>query len=145
MRIVALLIAIAATTPFRLPPTSVTSDASMATSVPVPIAKPTSACVSAGRVVDAVAYHPHALAFELELLHLVRLILRQHLGEHAVDADAARDRICRPLVVAGNHRDFDARAAERRDASMDSGLIVSATATMPAATPSSARYIGVLP
>ena len=39
------------------PPTSVTSDASMATSVPVPMATPRSARASAGRVVDAVADH----------------------------------------------------------------------------------------
>ena len=38
-------------------------------------------------VVDAVADHRHALALELELLDLVGLVLGQHLGEHAVDAD----------------------------------------------------------
>lgn len=41
-RIVARLISIAVTTPIRLPLISVTSLASIATSVPVPIAKPTS-------------------------------------------------------------------------------------------------------
>src|SRR5229473_2902170 len=45
---VARLISIAVTTPVRLPLMRVISLASMATSVPVPIAKPTSACASAG-------------------------------------------------------------------------------------------------
>ena len=38
----------AVTTPRKEPPTSVTSAASIATSVPVPMAMPTSACASAG-------------------------------------------------------------------------------------------------
>ena len=45
---VAWLSAIASTTPRKSPDISTTSAASMATSVPVPIANPTSACASAG-------------------------------------------------------------------------------------------------
>ena len=57
LRIVARDSARARTMPRRSPFTSVTPALSIATSVPVPIAMPTSACASAGRVVDAVAGH----------------------------------------------------------------------------------------
>ena len=67
------------------------SDASIATSVPVPIAIPRSACASAGSVVDAVADHRHDLARGLQPSDSGSLLLRQHLGDHALDPDLARD------------------------------------------------------
>ena len=58
----------ARTMPRRSPFTSVTPALSIATSVPVPIAMPTSACASAGRVVDAVARHRDDAALRLQPL-----------------------------------------------------------------------------
>ena len=63
---------------------SVMSPASMATSVPVPMAMPTSACGERRGVVDAVADHGDRRPSGLQPPDLVGLVLGQHLGEHPV-------------------------------------------------------------
>ena len=73
-------------------------------------------------IVDAVADHADGLAFELQLLHLVRLVVGQHFGKHAIDADLARDGAARALVVAGQHDDFDAEALQHRNGRFRVGL-----------------------
>ena len=47
-------------------------------------------------VVDAVPDHGHLAAFGLELLHGVRLLVRQHLGQHPVHADLPRNGLSGP-------------------------------------------------
>ncbi len=91
--IVAWEISIAVATLCRLPPRSVTSEASIATSVPVPIAIPTSAWVSAGASLMPSPTIADPLALALQLPDLVRLVLRQHLREHPVHAHLTRDRL----------------------------------------------------
>jgi hypothetical protein len=59
------------------------------------------------RIVDAIAHHPDGLAFELEFLDLVSLVVGQRLGEHPLDADLASNRSPRALIVTGQHEDFD--------------------------------------
>ena len=78
--------------PRRSPLTSVTPALSIATSVPVPIAMPTCACASAGRVVDAVAGHRDDAALGLQPLDRRGLLLGQHLGLDLVDAELAARR-----------------------------------------------------
>ena len=89
--------------PRRSPEISVTSDASMATSVPVPIAMPTSAWARAGASLIPSPTMPTQLAFVLQPAHLERLVLGQHLGEHAVDADlsaiASAVRRLSPVII----------------------------------------------
>ena len=109
--------------------TSTMSPASTATSVPAPIAMPTSAVTQRRRVVHAVADHRHALARALQLLDLRRLLLGQHLREHRVDAELAARPHRRRLRVAGHHDDLDAaRRAVAAPPRADSGRIASATA-----------------
>ena len=55
------------------------------------------------------------LPCRLQLLDLRRLLLRQHLGEHRVDAELLRHRVGHRLRVAGQHHDLDARSWSRRD------------------------------
>src|SRR5262249_39608018 len=62
-----------------------------------------------GRVVDAVTHHSDGLTFELKFLHLVRLVVGQHLGKYTFDADLARNGAPRALIVAGQHDYFDAK------------------------------------
>ena len=78
---------------------------SMATSVPAPMAMPTSARARAGRVVDAVADHGDLQATGLQLGDLGRLVLGEHLGEHLVDAEVAADGLGDLAGVAGDHHD----------------------------------------
>ena len=66
------------------------------------------------RVVHAVADHRDALARALELLDLRRLVLRQHLGEHACRSRAPRDRLGNGPCVAGHHHDLDAAGRAAR-------------------------------
>ena len=83
----------------------------MATSVPVPMASPRSACASAGRVVDPVADHRDDRALAPGARDDGGLVGRQHVGDHVVDADLGGDRARRPLVVAGEqHRPQPERA-----------------------------------
>jgi hypothetical protein len=62
---------------------STTSAVSTATSVPVPIASPTSACARAGAVVDAVADHRDLPALLLELGDLPGLVAGKDLRDHS--------------------------------------------------------------
>ncbi len=95
----------AVTTPATSPRISVRSLDSIATSVPVPIAMPEVGLDERRRVVDAVTDHGHDLAGVLQALHLVLLVLGQHLGDDPVDADGVGDRLRGSGVVAGDHRD----------------------------------------
>jgi hypothetical protein len=64
------------------------------------MAMPTSASAS---VVEAVADHCHLGAVLLQPLHFAGLVLRQHLGEHLVDAGLAGDGVGAGLDIAGDH------------------------------------------
>ena len=61
-----------------------------------------------GGIVDPVADHADRAALGLQPADLIRLVLRQDLGQDAADADLAGDRRCRETVVAGDHDDLDA-------------------------------------
>ena len=78
--------------PRRSPFTSVTPADSIATSVPVPIAMPTSACASAGASLTPSPAIATTSPFALKPLHDRGLVLRQHVGEHVVDAERRRRR-----------------------------------------------------
>ena len=121
--------------PRRSPLTSVTCALAIATSVPVPIAIPTSARRERRRVVDAVARHGDATAFGLQTRHELDLVLRPHFAVHLVDAESLRDRLRGRPAVAGRHD--DPQSPPRAEASIASGvvgLIGSATADEPRAT-----------
>jgi hypothetical protein len=94
------------------------SAASMATSVPEPIAMPTSACASAGASLMP-SPHGHHAAGRLERLHLGRLAVGQHPRHDAVDLarrrDQPRDRVGGLLVVAGDHHDLEAHRLQPSD------------------------------
>ena len=123
--------------PARSPFTRVTPALWIATSVPVPIAMPTSAAAKAGRVIDAVAGHGDHVPFGAQLLDDPVLVVRQHIGHHIVDAELAGDRLGRAPVVAGEHDDAHARPrAACRSASCVVGLIGSAMAMTPPGLPS---------
>ena len=94
----------------RSPETRVRSEASMATSVPVPDGEPEVGLGEGWGVVDAVAHHGHHLARLLEAPDLGRLAVGQHVGQHAVDAHLGGDGPGRALVVAGEQ---DRRKPER--------------------------------
>ena len=115
LRMVARDSRIAVTTPASEPEIRVMSAASIATSVPVPMARPTSACGQRGGVVDAVADHADPAALGLQAADLAGLVLGQHLGQHPADADLAGDRGGGAGVVAGDHDDVDAEPAQRGD------------------------------
>ena len=103
----------ARTMPVRSPLTSVIPALSIATSAPVPMAMPTSACGQRRRVVHAVARHGDHRARRLQLAHQLRLVLRQHLGADLVDPEPAGHRLRRALVVAGRHHDAEAEPVQR--------------------------------
>jgi hypothetical protein len=84
----------------------------MATSVPEPIAIPTSAAARAECVVDAVSGHGHHAALLAETGHHLTLAIGQHLGLDAVDAESAGDRLGGDPVVTGQHDHLDARRSE---------------------------------
>ena len=105
-------------------------DASIATSVPVPIARPRSAWASAGASLTPsptiATTRPSACRRRID----VGLVGRQHLGDHLVDADLGGDRArgrarCRRSAAPGAGRARCSRAT----ASADVGLTVSATAS----------------
>ena len=83
--IVALLSRRARTMPRRSPFTSVTPALSIAMSVPVPIAIPTSAAANRRRVVDAVSSHCDPLAALLQPLDDGGFLIRQHVGFNLID------------------------------------------------------------
>ena len=90
---------------------STTSAASIATSVPAPIATPRSAGRQGWSVVDAVADHRdpggHSV---LQRADLGRLLARQHLGDDGLDAELGGDPAGGGCVVTGEHHHLDARA-----------------------------------
>ncbi len=51
----------------------------------------------------------------MELSHHRRLVRRQHLGDHSVDAQDTGHRFGGPTVVTGHHRDLEAEGVERQD------------------------------
>jgi hypothetical protein len=64
----------------------------IATSVPVPIAMPTSACASAGASFTPSPAIATSAGLACSFEHVPVLVLRQHAGLHLVDARAAADR-----------------------------------------------------
>ena len=103
----------ARTMPVRSPLSRVTPALSMATSVPEPIARPTSAAARAGASLTpspAMATTRPSLA---EPLDDVALVVGQDLGLDPVDAEAAGDGFGGDPVVAGEHDDLDAVGAQR--------------------------------
>ena len=107
---------IAVTTPASEPEMRVMSAASIATSVPVPMASPTSAAASAGASLMPSPTMPTRAAFGLQPADLVGLVLGQHLGQHPAHArpGAAMAAAVRG-VVAGEHDDVDAEAVQGGD------------------------------
>ena len=89
---------------------------------------PTSAVTSAGASFTPSPTIATRFPRACELLHLRRLLLRQHLGEDRVDAELLATALGDRLRVAGQHHDLDAAPCSRWTASHDSGRIASATA-----------------
>ena len=85
---------------------STTSAASMATSVPAPMAMPVSARVRRS-VVDAVTHHGH-LAAGLQLADDGLLAVGQDARDDLVHARLPADGVGGALVVTGEHHDPDA-------------------------------------
>src|SRR4026207_2398120 len=99
--------------------TSTTSPASTATSVPAPMAMPTSAVRRAGAsftpsptIATRAPRRRPPLASALPLLALRRLLLRQDLGEDGVDAELLGHRAGHRLRIAGHHDHLDALRVE---------------------------------
>ena len=117
----------------RSPRTSVRSLASMATSVPVPIARPRSAWASAAASLTPSPTIATTRALRLQAADDVDLVGGQHLGDHLVDADLGRDGLggrarCRRSAAPGAGRGRAARRRPRRSV----GLTVSATTSIAA-------------
>ena len=106
---------IASAAPRRSPETSVRSLASIATSVPVPIAIPRTRLCECGCVVDAVADHGRHLARSLQAAQLRHLLLRQDVGDDALDPDVPGHGPRRALVVAGEEHGHEAERLQLRD------------------------------
>ena len=87
----------------------------MATSVPVPIAMPTSAGAERRRVVDAVADHRDAVPSAWSAVTAAALPSGRTSARTRSMPDRARDRLGGALVVAGEHHDLEAEAAELGD------------------------------
>ena len=86
---------------------SATSAASTATSVPVPIAMPTSACASAGASLMPSPTIATTRPIVLQPAHLGDLAVGQHAGDHVRDACLARDGVRRVRMVAAQHHDVE--------------------------------------
>jgi len=94
--------------------TSVTPALSMATSVPVPMAMPTSACASAGAsLMPSPPWRPCALG-PAGALH-DRPCPAADFGKRLVDAELPGNGFRGAARIAGEHHDTDTRALERRD------------------------------
>ena len=91
------------------------SEASIATSVPVPIARPEIRLRESGRVVDPVADHRHDLARVLEAAHLGDLVVRIDLRQHAVDPDLGRDALGQSRRIAGEEHGREVELPKRGD------------------------------
>ena len=81
---------------------------SIATSVPLANAIPTSACAKRRSVIHTVAGHRDDLALGLQLLDLCRFVLRHDLGEDLIDAELFCDSLSGLPIVTGHHYDLDA-------------------------------------
>ena len=105
---------------------------SMATSVPAPIAMPTSARASAGASLTPSPTIATVEPASLELGDLGVLVLGQDLGEHLVDAEVGPDRIGDLAGVAGDHHDAPTHApAVLATAARASGRTSSSSARPP--------------
>ena len=103
------------TTSITRPCRTAASAVSKATSVPPPMAIPTSAVGESRRVVDAVTDLRHDLAPRLELAHDALFVLGQELGS-GFNAEVFSDRSGGAAVVARHHDGIDAGALEGGDA-----------------------------
>ena len=120
----------------RSPETSVRSDASIATSVPVPIASPRSACASAGASLTPSPTIATTSPVALQPPHLGDLVLGIDLGEHALDPDLGRDPLGGLARVAGEQHRRQPERAQLATASALVGLTVSATTSRARSSPS---------
>ncbi len=125
---------------------SVTSEASMATSVPVPIAMPTSAWVRAGASLipspTMATTRPSAWSFFTVSI----LSWGSTSASTRLMPSSRRDGLAPCAVVAGQHDDLKPESpCSLATASFECSFSVSATAMMPAALPSTATNMGVLP
>ena len=87
----------------------------MATSVPVPMAMPTSACASAGASLMPSPTMATFLPSACNRSTSLDLILGPHLGEDPVYAELAGDRRRGAPVVAGEHGDLQSQRVQSRD------------------------------
>ncbi len=89
----------------------------MATSVPVPMAMPTSAWARAGASLMPSPTMPTAERplLALQRLDLGGLFAGQHLGHDPADAHLPADRLCGALVVAGDHHHLQAQRLHLAD------------------------------
>ena len=72
---------------------------SLATSEPEPIAIPISAAANAGASLTPSPTIATTWPLLLQLMHDLRLVAGQHLGDDAVDPDLPGDRLGRALVI----------------------------------------------
>ena len=86
---------------------------SIATSVPVPMAMPTSAWASAGASLMPSPAIATIRALGLQAPDHLVLVLGQHLGVDLVDADLPGHRLGGGAVVAGQHDDAQALGVQR--------------------------------
>ena len=96
-------------------------------------------------IVDTVAYHGHRIALRLQFCDFVRLVFRSHSSDHVADANLICHGMCRCFVVSGEHHHVEPCDFKAAMACCESGFTVSATATIPASSPSTAASIGVFP
>ena len=116
----------------RSPDTRVRSLASMATSVPVPMAMPRSAWASAGASLTPSPTTATRWPSACSSRDHVDLVAGQDLGHAPVDADLGGDGVGRALVVAGEPSRPRGRArAARRRRRATGGFTVSATTNTP--------------
>ena len=122
-------------------------EASIATSVPVPIARPRSACASAGASLTPSPTIATTRPSAWSRRTTVGLVGRQHLGDHLVDADLARRpraavAALSPVSSTGRRPSALQRARRPRPSV---GLTVSATTNSARAAPSQPAAIAVRP
>src|SRR5215208_174540 len=144
-RMVALESRMARATPRTSPEISVRSAASIATSVPVPMATPTSALARAG----ASLMPSPTIATTLPSTCSLRISFSLSSGTtsastRSMPSSPATDSAVRPLSPVSMTTSSPIRRS-RSTASLDSSRTTSATATRPATSPSTATNIGVFP
>ena len=115
--IIARLRRMAFSMPRRSPLRRVMPALSIATSVPVPIAMPTSAAASAGASLMPSPAIATTWPCSRSLTNAFVLVLRLDAGVDFIDAELLRDGACGALVVAGEHDDFDAELMQMVDGS----------------------------